>query len=109
MTEKLLTGTLSLNTTNQPYFVKSYIIIPILGLKLGKNESRTFLSKKFFYKTRKPIFSVMNYVLPSCIMPQFHMSNSSCSLIRSSATLQNEGTFICVGIELSDRIDQIIV
>ena len=34
-----------------------------------------------------------NNVLPSFILPQSHMSNYSCSLVLSNATLQNEGSF----------------
>ena len=41
----------------------------------------------------------MKYILPSCIMLQCHMSNSSRSLIRLNETLWNEGTCVCVVIE----------
>ena len=63
-----------------PCFVKSLLVIPFMGLQTRKIR-KPYSSWQIFP------FSLMNYVSPSFIMPQRHMSNSSSSLIHLNATL----------------------
>ena len=86
-----------------PYPVKSHLIIPFIWLKTG-NNNKTLLftvvfSKNSVYETPKLTFWVMNNVLSTFIKPQCHISNYSCLLLRTIATLKNEGTFVWVAIE----------
>ena len=58
-----------------------------------------FFSKNTVYETPELTFCVMNNVLSTFIKPQCHISNYSCLLLRTIATLKNEGTFVWVAIE----------
>ena len=78
-----------------PYFIKTHLIIPFIWLKTGNNSKSLFFAA---FPAKTP-FWVMNNVLSSFIMPQCHMSNYSCSRLRTIAILQNEGTFARVEIE----------